>query len=1519
MDLTLKKLNNQSLNSFNIDKYFYNTSEFVDNCENQKLLFLLNTDTKNLNSNYNNFMKIDNTFLNNNLDSKSLDSLVYKNYFSTYNYNQSLSFNKIYIPKVFNASQSNIYNGLPWFLDYVHLSFWFFFFTIVVTSLFIIYFFNFVWNNQENKYPIRETRGFSRAQTGDTMTAIIPMTWSITMLMHASTHSSNFDENTTGTQFCLTVIAYQWGWNYYYPKDIVSIFNSMPIKVGHNNIDYYSVFDDYYSKLLDMSRNQILTKNFSLGIGSSKVGKNNIQTLQSLFFKPYGLNQNWELPTVLFINLNYNKNNYNLKSVELENTVKKYIQQVEDLSLNYTYNNNDVFFSNLFNINNLNNNNFNYFFYLLNNNLNILNFYKNLKYKFFIKNFEFNTSYYKIINFNEILNQSFLTTNNLKKNNNNSFLKIKSLDSHRNKNTFYSSSNKLFLSYKYLLDEYNKPLSENYIKAMDQIQSRQHMVNCVRNAFKSVNDYTDYINNKIALLEYNSEVLKFLDIFNANINQWLLSNDYDYVYKNNQFWVNVFNWKKLNYDFKTLFIYTIYKNLNFNDFYKNNFYIFNNNLNILNFKKVYQSLLFTSTDNSYSFFNNSILTFEDFGLINSSTVKELWYKNSVYSSFYLFNLLDFFKFTNKYSFSNINKFLFNKFYINNNNYKFWEIDNNLLLAENNVFNVNVLFDNNIFTLNNNFIYFWPSFISDLSKNIKYFSTFQNTLANFLNYDYYLIRADYLMYHWFRFNKKYVYFFKIKKNKNKFFNIFFDFENNNFNFKQLNNPYADIIKLNVFDLFKFKLSNYIIFKHIYNSSKVNTTVSNLKLIVNNKNYSVSVYKNKLVINNILPLIHNFLIDINLLNSKLLLFNKSVSIKKTLLLFNNLDLLNNNNNNSSLWDIFFFNTSNNSILYFDKPIRVSLKFNDPLDFNFKLSSNISNIYYINKYLFEWQLNWSNYIKNYNLPVSKFYTGQIEKKNFSGYSNTKNNNNPTYDDSNFEDYKLQIFKNFDTSNKKNFSYWAKSPIYAKYKYNLSYDTIIDFEKFNFFKNLITHLPNTNDDIDVNYILKYLTFDVNMSRRNDHTSKFKVFWGPLFTKYVKKLILTNNNVSAFSSLNIKNINFFKNFNINFLKYDSFYLQNLSLQKNYFLSNLKQLSKYSNLELNFLKNNFFWNFSKLTYNSLIDIKKLNLLLYNNKLSNNDISWFLYKNNLNELFLYNSNFLNHWTSFWFFKDNLQNFSNKLFFNKNFKDNIDLLNKTYLITSFKDKELKNLFNYSKNSLYQTNDLIIKDINSIISYQNFFDIKNNNITSSSLQVNLFSNLNFLKYSNFENFKNIKKIYYDYYILQLQKSNKSRFDYKEINNNIPNIRRLRVSKGICLPSDFSIHIICASKDVIHSWAIPGLGIKIDCIPGFNSHRRVIFRWRGLYWGQCMEVCGRYHHWMPILIRIVHKDLFLSWCLSFLKALNNKNFKYEKYFFDEVLLLNWLSDSTNSIILEDFFKNILDKNNPESRLEFFKSQLLN
>jgi heme/copper-type cytochrome/quinol oxidase subunit 2 len=65
-----------------------------------------------------------------------------------------------------------------------------------------------------------------------------------------------------------------------------------------------------------------------------------------------------------------------------------------------------------------------------------------------------------------------------------------------------------------------------------------------------------------------------------------------------------------------------------------------------------------------------------------------------------------------------------------------------------------------------------------------------------------------------------------------------------------------------------------------------------------------------------------------------------------------------------------------------------------------------------------------------------------------------------------------------------------------------------------------------------------------------------------------------------------------------------------------------------------------------------------------------------------------------------------------------------------------------------------------------------------------------------------------------------YEVMQTDIAAMRRLRVTKGIYLPADTPMHGIFGSKDVIHSWAIPGLGVKIDCIPGYSSHRRLVLR---------------------------------------------------------------------------------------------------
>jgi len=114
------------------------------------------------------------------------------------------------------------------------------------------------------------------------------------------------------------------------------------------------------------------------------------------------------------------------------------------------------------------------------------------------------------------------------------------------------------------------------------------------------------------------------------------------------------------------------------------------------------------------------------------------------------------------------------------------------------------------------------------------------------------------------------------------------------------------------------------------------------------------------------------------------------------------------------------------------------------------------------------------------------------------------------------------------------------------------------------------------------------------------------------------------------------------------------------------------------------------------------------------------------------------------------------------------------------------------------------------------------TNKLKLNINNYLNCYESStiNFDFFFKISNIFFS---KNLNVKKKSAFELAK--TNIGNMRRLRVTKGICLPSDYPIHIICGSKDVIHSWAIPGLGVKIDCIPGYNSHRRVLFRWRGIY----------------------------------------------------------------------------------------------
>lgn len=125
---------------------------------------------------------------------------------------------------------------------------------------------------------------------------------------------------------------------------------------------------------------------------------------------------------------------------------------------------------------------------------------------------------------------------------------------------------------------------------------------------------------------------------------------------------------------------------------------------------------------------------------------------------------------------------------------------------------------------------------------------------------------------------------------------------------------------------------------------------------------------------------------------------------------------------------------------------------------------------------------------------------------------------------------------------------------------------------------------------------------------------------------------------------------------------------------------------------------------------------------------------------------------------------------------------------------------------------------------------------------------------------------------KKSKSR---DELTNLVLSKRILRTRRTLVLPAHLNITAITNSFDVIHSWFIPGLGLKMDAIPGRATHHTFYIDNVGFYYGQCAEICGRYHHHMPIRICALPFEHFLLWWQSFglPKLLFTKNFRRYSY----------------------------------------------
>ena len=106
---------------------------------------------------------------------------------------------------------------------------------------------------------------------------------------------------------------------------------------------------------------------------------------------------------------------------------------------------------------------------------------------------------------------------------------------------------------------------------------------------------------------------------------------------------------------------------------------------------------------------------------------------------------------------------------------------------------------------------------------------------------------------------------------------------------------------------------------------------------------------------------------------------------------------------------------------------------------------------------------------------------------------------------------------------------------------------------------------------------------------------------------------------------------------------------------------------------------------------------------------------------------------------------------------------------------------------------------------------------------------------------------------------------------VRLLDVDEPVVVPVNKKIKIISTASDVIHSFAVPAFGIKIDGVPGRAQDTWFEVNKEGTYYGQCSELCGMLHGFMPIAVKAVSEDKFNEWVQN-KKAAASKDLEIEK-----------------------------------------------
>jgi len=92
------------------------------------------------------------------------------------------------------------------------------------------------------------------------------------------------------------------------------------------------------------------------------------------------------------------------------------------------------------------------------------------------------------------------------------------------------------------------------------------------------------------------------------------------------------------------------------------------------------------------------------------------------------------------------------------------------------------------------------------------------------------------------------------------------------------------------------------------------------------------------------------------------------------------------------------------------------------------------------------------------------------------------------------------------------------------------------------------------------------------------------------------------------------------------------------------------------------------------------------------------------------------------------------------------------------------------------------------------------------------------------------------------------------IGQLRLLEVDNRMVIPVNTHIRVIVSAADVLHSWAVPSLGVKCDAVPGRLNQISLFIKREGVYYGQCSEICGINHGFMPIVVEAVELPNYIN-----------------------------------------------------------------